>query len=146
MELEPPQLVFETIEPLRLVVCCQTKLPPHDKEWKAWLAATDALRDAHGNFRLLVYTDGGHPTASQKDTLRIRPPIAPLTAVVSSQAAVRFAMSVFSFINRNIRCFSPTQRQAAYAHLKLELRHHKTVDQVLNRLLRQIGSPTQLAS
>ncbi|HYD53569.1 MAG TPA: hypothetical protein VEA99_13120 [Gemmatimonadaceae bacterium] len=121
--------MFETIESLRLVASCQSNEAPTDAEWDAWLAAVKALGRTVSEFRLLVLTEGGRPTKEQRDRLleakrageraKGKALSEPRTALVSSAAGERFLVSVLVFMNPAIRCFAPSEIEAAYAHLRL---------------------------
>jgi hypothetical protein len=137
-------LLFETLEDLRLVVSYQTPVNPTDAEWDAWLAATGEIARKATEFRLLVVTEGGRPNKSQTERLAAvkremernggKKMSEPLTAIITSSAALRFVVSVMMFMNPAIRCFSPAERDRAYAHIALTRVEGTSVDAALERL------------
>lgn len=144
-------LVFETVESLRLVVSCQSDEAPSDAEWDAWLAAVRKLHGAVHEFRLLVLTEGGRPTRDQQRRLQETkratdramgtPRSEPRTALVSPAAGDRFVVSVLVFMNPAIRCFSPARLDDAYAHLGLAGPERASADAAIARLRPQLAKP-----
>lgn len=143
-------LVFETIESLRLIVSCQSRQAPADVEWDAWLAAVKTLARTQGEFRLLVLTDGGRPTREQRDRLAQakqltekkdgRSQSEPRTALVSSAAGERFVVSALVFMNPAIRCFAPSDIQEAYEHVGLSRPEWPLADAAVARLRTELAS------
>ncbi len=144
-------LVFETVESLRLVVSCQSARAPTDAEWDAWLAAVKKLHGTAREFRLLVLTDGGRPTRAQQrrleetkratDRAMGTPQSEPRTAVVSAAAGERFVVSVLVFMNPAIRCFSPARLDETYAHIGLTGPEHPIAAAAIARLRAQLARP-----
>jgi hypothetical protein len=112
-------LVFEVIREARLVVSCQTKFNPSDSEWDVWLSAASDVERQHGRLKLLVVTEGGHPTKAQLERLKAVNKSNPPTAIVSNSLALRFLGTALTFINPTIRCFSPAQLDEAFQHIGL---------------------------
>jgi len=112
-------LVFETLVEARLVVSCQTKFNPSDAEWDRWLTAVGHLEHRVSALRLLVVTAGGHPTKPQIERMRALNKKNPPTAIVAESLALRFLGSALTFVNPTIRCFAPTNIDAAFEHLGL---------------------------
>lgn len=138
MEVGTCNLVHETISGLSLVISCQGKDFPTDREWDAWLAAVERLQYQVKEVRLLALTDGGHPTKNQMERLRVKNRTNPLTALVSPSYAYRFMASALSFINPAIRCFSPADIQEAFEHIGLARDERERVLQTIERLQGQL--------
>ena len=132
-------LVFESIADARLVVSCQTKFNPSDPEWDRWLMAVGNLEHQVQSVRLLVVTEGGHPTKQQLERLRAKNKKNPPTAIVSSSLALRFMGAALTFVNPKIRCFSPPQLEKAYEHLGLEPLERQQARSAVERLQRALG-------
>jgi hypothetical protein len=131
-------LVYEVIADLRLVVSCQPKGLPTDAEWNRWLTAVEGLQSQYKQIRLLVASDGGHPTHAQSERLRARNNTNPLTAIVSSSRSLRFLNSALTFINPRIRCFSPSELANALEHLGVAYADQERVRMAIEELQRQL--------
>lgn len=124
------------------MVSCQTRFNPSDEEWDRWLHATLALSRQVGAFRLLVVTEGGHPTRAQIERLqRTKEGPEPPTAIVSSSVAMRFMGAALTFINSTIRCFAPTELDKAFAHLGLAPDERSLANATMRRLQSELGEP-----
>lgn len=110
-------LIFEVLEEACLVVSCQSRFNPSDKEWDEWLSATCALERRAGKVRVLAMTLGGHPTRHQVDKLRAANKSHPPTAILSPSLAVRFLCSALTFANRSLRTYSPAELDEALEYL-----------------------------
>jgi hypothetical protein len=139
MEPGNPDLVFEVLDETRLIVSCQGRFNPSDDEWDRWLAAATSLERRVGAFRLLVATEGGHPTKSQLDRLRATKKSDPPTVVVSASLALRFVGSALTFVNPTIRFFAPADLDAAFDHLELMPADRESTRLTMERLKLQLG-------
>lgn len=146
-ELLPRNLEFETLEFLGLIVSYQSAVNPADREWNAWLDGASALVEKTNELRTLVMTEGGHPSQSQVRRLEAvkqrydrvrRRRSEPRTAIVSFSPKLRFVTSVLTFANPAIRCFTPAEMGAAYAHIGLTPEQGKYVDAVVERLRERV--------
>jgi hypothetical protein len=135
-------LVFEVLPDARLVVSCQTRFNPSDSEWELWLMATGNLAHQVGYFRLLVLTEGGHPTKTQLERVRAENKTNPPTAIVSPSLSLRFLGAALTFVNPTIRCFAPAQLEKAFDHLGLALSERHPAHSAIDRLQRRLGVPT----
>ncbi len=131
-------LVFEVLPNSSLVISCQTRFNPLDAEWEAWLTAAHALSMRRGDLRLLIVTEGGHPTREQLDRLRELKRIDPPSAIVSPSRALRLLGAALHFVNPTIRCFTPEELPAAYGHLHLKASTAAEADQALERLRKML--------
>ncbi len=133
-------LVFEAIKEARLLVSCQTKFNPSDAEWDRWLIAASNLEHAVASFRLLVVTEGGHPTKAQVERLRKVNKKNPPTAIVSSSLALRFMGSALTFVNPTIRCYSPAHLDDAFEHIGLFPAERAQAREAVKRLQRELAA------
>lgn len=134
------ELVFEVVREARLVVSSQSKFNPSDDEWARWMAATSNLENEMREIRLLVVTEGGHPTKAQLDRLRAVNKKNPPTAIVSSSRALRFFASALTFINPTIRCFSPTELDGAFEHIGLSPADRARATEAIERLEHELDA------
>jgi hypothetical protein len=135
-----PKLVFEIVVDLRLSVMCQGTENPTDAEWDAYIDALGPLLALAQGYRVLVVTEGGHPSRSQQKKLRDRTAMAkPQVGILTAAAGVRFVASVLALANSNLRCYAPDQRHAALAYLGLQPGEVAVVDALLKRLLLQLA-------
>jgi hypothetical protein len=131
-------LLFEVVREARLVVSCQSKFNPSDDEWARWMTAASNLEHEVGQFRLLVVTEGGHPTKPQLDRLRAVNKKNPPTAIVSSSLALRFMGTALTFVNPTIRCFSPKELDEAFDHIGLVSAERSRATTVMQRLEKEL--------
>lgn len=123
----------------RLIVSCQTRFNPSDEEWDRWMTAASVLARQVGDFRLLVVTDGGHPTRAQLERLkRLKDRKEPPTAIVSSSVALRFMGAALTFVNSTIRCFAPAQLEDAFEHIALVPADRRLASASIERLRREL--------
>ena len=131
--------MFEVLAEARLIVSCQTRFNPSDLEWDRWMTAASVLSRQVGDFRLLVVTDGGHPTRAQLERLkRLKDQKEPATAIVSSSVALRFMGAALTFVNSTIRCFAPAQLDDAFEHIRLAPADRNLARTSIERLRREM--------
>ncbi len=138
MKSESRNLVYEVLTDTRLVISCQNKSFPSDAEWDSWLTATRNLEHKTSDFRLLVVTEGGHPTKAQMERLRAANRTNPRTAILSPSLAYRFMASALTFVNPAIRCYSPAECEKAFDHIGLVLAERNRAQAVIERLQGQL--------
>jgi len=141
-ESKSRNLVYQVLADRRLVISCQNRSFPSDAEWDSWLAAVSNLEQKTKEFRLLVTTDGGHPTKAQLERLRAKNGSNPPTAIVSSSLAFRFMASAMTFINPKIRCFSPSEFEKALDHISITQSDREHAKEVAENLRRQLTVPS----
>jgi hypothetical protein len=134
-------LVFETLSELRLLISYQGVADPTDAEWSKWIAAADALWKEGPAFRLLIVTEGGHPTKQQLDRVRIAKRSEPLTVIISSSTLIHFVASVVALFNPHVHCFSFEQRNRAYSRIGLAPNECTAVDAAISRLRHKLEAP-----
>ena len=131
--------MFEVLAEARLIVSCQTRFNPSDLEWDRWMTAASVLARQVGDFRLLVVTDGGHPTRAQLERLKqLKDQKEPATAIVSSSVALRFMGAALTFVNSTIRCFAPAQLDDAFEHIRLAPADRNLARASVERLRREM--------
>jgi hypothetical protein len=133
-----PNLVFEFVPQIHTLISCQNRGNPSDPEWDEWVAcAQKSFLTTPKPHRVLVMTEGGHPSKAQQDRL-----VATLggrqTAVVSNAPTLRFVVSALSFANPHIKCFVPSQMHSALSHLGIDDASVPLVDEVIGRLRQQL--------
>jgi len=135
-----PQLDFEFLPGLDLMILYQTEGTPTDAEWDTYLAAIKGPSKAN-LLRCLVITEGGHPTQAQRERMtRIVDSKRTRVAVISPAATVRFVVSVLALVNRDIKAFSPKEYHAACSHIGLARVEHESVEVVVGRLRQKLMS------
>lgn len=139
-------LSYEVLPSLRLVISCQNREFPTDGEWDNWLAAATQLRQQSNDFRLLVMTEGGHPSRTQLERLRqTNGGCNPLTSIVSPSLGYRFMAAALTFINPKIRCFALDEVDKAFQHVGMTPVDRTRVRLVVDKLSQQLkGSPSFL--
>lgn len=145
--LGDPQLVFEIVREARLLVSGQKKTYPSDEEWDRWLAAARQLEaEVPGRMRILVVTEGGHPTKAQLDRLLQANTSNPPTAIVSPSLALRCFGSALGFINPAIRCYPPTKLERALEHLGLVPSEYNLAIASVRRIERLLAAGARASS
>jgi hypothetical protein len=111
-------IAFGSIPDLALILLYHARRNPNDLEWQTYLDFLRRMAVGTSGYRMLVETDGGHPTRSQQQAMNeIANGNAVRVAVISHSTTARFVTSVMVLTNPDIRCFAPNQHREAYAHL-----------------------------
>jgi hypothetical protein len=136
-----PTMVFTYLPNLYLLISYQLETAATDAEWAGYLAAmAAALRS--GQFRSLVVTEGAHPTREQQAQITALAKGKPgRVAVLSSASGVRFAVSVFALVNRDVKAYSPKEYEAAFSHLDLAPVERPGVLGIIERLRERLDPP-----
>jgi hypothetical protein len=112
---------------------------PTNEEWALYL---DAIQ-RHGVDRtmLLVYTDGGGPSAMQRRYLNelLNGRTVPV-AVLSDSAKVRGLVTVMSWFNPQIRAFSPAELVVALAYLEVPTSRAELIEREKYELRLSLGA------
>jgi len=136
-----PTLVFEFLPELCLMVSHQLETAATDAEWDDYVAAM-AGPARSGRFRSIVSTEGAHPSRAQQARMAALVKGQPgRVAVLSSAGGVRFAVSLFALINRDVKSYSPKEYEAAFIHLDLPLLERTGVAAVIERLREKLAPP-----
>jgi hypothetical protein len=127
-------------------VLVHTKQPPSDEEWSAYLDFQQRNTDTTKNVNVLVFTDGGAPTPSQRMQLND----AQMGAVVAKKASVKVATVTTSMFVRGVvtalswfhpvyRAFSPSQMDQALHYLDVPADKTDEVKRLIKVLKAQLG-------
>jgi hypothetical protein len=132
-------LVFEYLADLQLMVLYQGVTQASDRDWDAYLEVMRQAFQSGGMARSLVVTEGAYPTRSQQSRMTaIVGSRVPRVAVISSSTPLRFVVSILALLNRNVSCFDPSQREAAFRHLLLNPSEQALAQATIERLRRSM--------
>jgi hypothetical protein len=122
-----------------LVILLHGRNNPSEAEWKPYIRLLDSALLRGDMTRVLVITDGGHPTGSQQTAMNatLRSRVAHV-AVISPSAVARFVTSILVMTHPGIRCFSPQQRHQAYVHLGLSPTVAPQIDTLVAQIRRDL--------
>jgi hypothetical protein len=129
-----PNMGFEFLPKLDLMVLVQLEKSPTDAEWDAYLQAiAEPLR--RNLLRCVVITEGASPTREQQGRMNaLMKGQLVLVAVVSPSTGVRFVVSVLALVNRAIKSYSPRDYEAAFSHLGLAVAERVSVAESIDRV------------
>jgi hypothetical protein len=112
-----PGMVFEALPAQRMVVVWAGKGELSPDEWDRCLASIRSLGDLKG-LRLWVWSEGARPSrAQQAELIELTRDADVRAALVSPSVAMRFVVSVFTLVYRDIRLFAPAQLEEAIVQL-----------------------------
>ncbi len=117
----------------RLFLVAYGTADPTDEEWDAYL---DLVKhDGIERTMQLIYTDGGEPSAPQRQVLNelLRGRSVPV-AVVSGSIRVRATVTALSWFNRKIRAFPPSALRDAIAYLEIPISRTDLIEHELRQL------------
>jgi hypothetical protein len=122
----------------RLFVVVYGTAAPSDAEWDGYLAQVE--RQGVERTVQLIYTDGGEPTAGQRQRLNdlLAGRMVPV-AVVTSDARVRRTVTVLSWFNRKIKAFRPGELCEALAYLEIPQSRAELIDEEVRTLRASLG-------
>jgi len=131
-----PNVVTKVID--RLILAVYGTANPTPQEWNAYL---DVIKH-HGIDRTmqLVLTDGGEPTAPQRQALNelLGGRTVPV-AVVSGSVRVRGTVTALSWFNLRIRAFPPSALRDAIAYLEIPVSRSEVIEREIRELRRELG-------
>jgi hypothetical protein len=95
----------------RFLIFVHSKKPPTDSDMATMRRYWNDRRDHFSSMRCLAVTDGGGPTASQRQLMSAEfSGLKPIrTAVVSDASLMRFVVSGIALFNSQIRTFHPAE-------------------------------------
>jgi len=115
---------------------------PSLDEWDKYLEFLVKIRDREGALRILVYSNGGAPTAIQRNRLNAQFPVSYPVAVMTGSTVVRGVVTALNwFYSRPLRTFAPSKLDEAMKHLQVPQENWERVGQLLQRLRAEISSP-----
>jgi hypothetical protein len=113
---------------------------PSDEEWDGLMAALTSQRQRSGDLRVIVVTDGGGPTSTQRGRIKAAVQSAAIrSAVVSDSIKIRFIASAVMLVSKNHACFSKREIQGAYNHLKLTPEERLAVGETLKQIEQELN-------
>src|SRR5262245_59912334 len=123
----------------RILLVCHTKKSPDAQTWTEHCGViAEASRRA--DFGILVLTDGGGPSAAQREELaRATERKKYSISVVSSASVVRFIVTSIALFNSAIQSFLPADWRKALVHLSVGSSEVKAVE----RLIREFSERPQ---
>jgi hypothetical protein len=135
-----PALGFEYLHAEQVLISYQGAKPGSAEEWDRYIDLMETVSQ-RPTTRYLVYHDGPPPTLrDQQRIAALARPHKPLVALISSSGTLRFVVSAFSLVTRQIRFFPPDQVREALAHLGLDGPAQRAVKEALERLRMEVES------
>src|SRR5262249_28734104 len=97
----------------------RSEVTPTDPEWDVYLEDIAGIAKRHkGVVRSLVFTEGGPPTPVQRKKLgALSKTMIARSAVITSSVIARTVVTAIAWFGFDIRSFSPTNVEQAYAFL-----------------------------
>jgi hypothetical protein len=103
-----------------LLVIRHNKNDATEQDWDEFLKFLSTNRAQLDRIRILIYTDGGIPTAPQRKRLAATlEGIHMLVGCVSDNIKVRFSGATIALFQKNYRQFSLAEIEKAYEHLHM---------------------------
>jgi hypothetical protein len=126
-----------------LVLLVQAAVDPSMEDWDCFLDHTAAaMAEHHGWCRVIVFTAGGKPDATQRArafergwSQSRRSPV----AVISDDRLVRGVITVFAWFGLDIRAVRPSRLDEAFLHLELSQEECAWVVAERQRLEHELG-------
>ncbi len=124
-----------------LVIVRENAKNPSDAEWDEFLRLI-AAGDGVWNVKVLVVTDGGEPSAEQRQRLKtVLGDSNVKAAIVTDSVRTRFVVSSIAFITSRIKSFSKREIDAAYDYLELDVTQRRLAERVLSELTEAVCTP-----
>jgi hypothetical protein len=124
-----------------LLIMAHTKKNPDAATWSAMCRAFAAGVSTDGEFRCIIFTDGGGPTGGQREEMAVLSRGMKYRAsVVSSASVVRFIVSSLAFINPAIKSFLPSEWRRGLDHLGIRPAELSKVEQAVEAFAKRHGS------
>ena len=115
--------------------------PPTDPEWDRVMAEYRAVSNP-ASVSVLVYSNGGAPTATQRAQLvRILGRQLPRAAVVTRSVVAKIAAKAVGLFAKQLRVFDTNQLDAAVAHLQLGEYDRANILRTLSELRSELSAP-----
>jgi hypothetical protein len=135
----------------KYVVVVHGKQAPTDEEWNAYMDFNARHFLPGQEMRLLVVTDGGAPTASQRMVLNERlsahrreDPKSFLTAIITASTLVRGVATAISWFHPVVRAFSDTNLGDAFQYLGVPSNYHDEIRRTIKGLKAELLQPAGL--
>jgi hypothetical protein len=122
-----------------LVLFHSSRAPTND-EWDSILAMLERTMRAHGAVQIIVLTEGGPPSATQRAALtRILAGGKSRSAVLTQSKAARAIVTALRWWNPTIVSFSPDDLASAMAFLRIEPERKGTIERTLVELRDEVA-------
>jgi len=102
----------------RLVIFVNLASAPSDSEWSAYVDAVRSRRRKQPGVRILAITEGGAPTAKQRQAAATVAKDLPC-AVISDSVVARTIVTALSWLGVNVKSFSASGTDRAFDFLEL---------------------------
>ena len=141
----PSNIAYIAYVELGLIILCHGRQNPTSAEWAPYVQLLSDTFTKDVDARVLVITEGGHPSREQQAEMNaaLRSASARV-AVISPSVVARFVTSILVMTNPGIRCFSPEQRHEAYAHLGFSASRASQIDKMAAQVSRALALPTNV--
>jgi hypothetical protein len=114
--------------------------PPTNEEWNGLMVLTEQAMRAHGSLKVLVLTDGGHPSAAQRAALIKAYGTGTIhTAILTPSMVVRTVTTALQWWNPEIVAFSPDDLPKAIEFLRLEPGMRGTIERAFGEMRREVA-------
>ncbi len=135
-ELRGRTLCAKTVGDLLLVV--HANASPDAGEWRRFCEIAGELRNARGELRALVVTEGGAPNATQRTLYNEQVGAKNVrVAVLTDSAAARAVLTAMSWFNREMRAFAKGDLAGSLAFLRVQ--EPRELGATLAELRRELG-------
>jgi len=142
MSAQRPALAYELLREPPCVVLYKAARPTTDRDWEPYLELVRAALPYGNGLRFVAWNEDGEiPRATQARMTDMLRGYTHQVAVISSSVVMRFIVSIFLLWNRNIRFFSPSQKEEIYVHLGCDAAAREAIAACLERLRRQVDQP-----
>jgi hypothetical protein len=113
--------------------------PPTDPEWDRVMNEYRAVANP-ASVSVLVYSDGGAPTATQRAQLvRVMGRSLPRAAVLTKSVVAKIAAKAVGLFAKQLRVFDTAQIDAALAHLQLGEHDRSGIVRTLSELRNELS-------
>lgn len=133
-------MLWQYVEHLRLMILVHGDAPPSDPDWEVYASELHRIYPQGKLRRVLVFSDGPGPNASQRQRLHHNG-VHPLqTAVVTHALLARGIVTALSWFYE-IRAFAPTALDAAFSYLTIPQTEWTTIRKTVATLRMQLSEP-----
>ncbi len=128
-----------------VLICVNSAKNPEDEEWQAYVLEGRAMLARYGEIRVLVFSLGGGPNASQRSQINEEFKDRPQrVAVMLNSLLVRGMVTALSWFNSQIRAFNLEQIDQACTHLGLSPLEARQVQESLHSLKVKLKLPANV--
>jgi hypothetical protein len=123
-----------------LLLARQNAQAPTDAEWDRFLALLGEAREHFEHVKILVLTEGGSPSAPQRE--RLATTLAGKSvrvAVVTNSVKVRFVAAMVALFHKEMRCFARQELRLACSHVGMTPEEANTAERILDEMSEEIA-------